>query len=123
MPLRSGLEKDLGDAGSVISGGTGDADSSASGMELREASGRGRAEACLPGLVPSAAACCGAPAEEECEAVEAAEGGVEGEGVENRRREGEESTAKSGSVSLVRSRSSIRRLAIDEEEEEEAEEE
>ena len=63
--------------------------------------------------------------EEECEAVEAAEGeGVEGEGVEKRRREGEESTAKSGSVSLGRSRSSTRRLppAIDEEEVEDAEE-
>ena len=136
LPLRRGLEKDLGDAGGkVISGGNAEdedaaAESNASGIELREVSTRGRTDEPLPPPPPPPAPAllrCGAP-DEECEAPEAAEapeGGVEGEGVEKRRREGEESTAKSGSVSEGRSRSSPRRLppAIDEEEVEDAEEE
>ena len=129
MALRSGLEKERGDDGSVISGGTGDVESNASGIELRvdDASARGRADVDDAGFPPAPPPAAleerDAAVEEECEAEEAEGEGVEGEGVEKRRREEEESTAKSGSVSLVRRRSSAGRPAMEEEDEEEAEEE
>lgn len=108
-PLRSGLENDLGDAGSIISDGGADAPAAAaaaeaelgvSGMEFRDMSARELARGRAP--TPEVVDADGPLEPEEVEEEE----GVEGEGVEKRRREEEESTAKSGSVSLVRRRSS-----------------
>ena len=128
FPFRSGLERDLGEAGSVISGGAGEAaESSVSGIVFLDISTRDRAvverAAAGPDDAAGAAPARGRPLapDDALEPVDAAEGD-EGEGVENRRRD-EESTAKSGSVSLVRRRSSAKRLAIEEDEQDEAEEE